>query len=115
LLKGLAGIEPDSKAPGYGTVIIRPIVAQNTDYVKASLRSPYGTVKSAWRKDGDKIIYDITIPVNSDAEIYIPTTVARITENGRALSQSEGIMSVREKDEYSCLHVESGQYLFMAF
>jgi alpha-L-rhamnosidase len=115
LIKGLAGIEPDSKAPGYRTVIIRPIVAQKTDYVAASLTSPYGTVKSAWRKDGDKTIYDITIPVNSDAEIYIPTTAARITENGLALSQAKGIISITEKDGYSCLHVESGQYLFTAF
>ncbi|MDR2774090.1 MAG: hypothetical protein LBC19_04995 [Tannerella sp.] len=50
----MAGTEPDSKAPGYRTVIIRPIVAQKTDYVAASLTSPCGTAKSAWRKDDDK-------------------------------------------------------------
>jgi len=36
-------------------------------------RSPYGWINSRWKRKADKIIYELHIPVNSTATLYLPT------------------------------------------
>ncbi|MDR1130278.1 MAG: glycoside hydrolase family 78 protein [Prevotellaceae bacterium] len=71
-IKCLAGIEPDVADPGYRTFNIRPNVVKNLSYAKATLESPYGTIESGWRKENGKVIYDITVPTGSKANICLP-------------------------------------------
>jgi alpha-L-rhamnosidase len=111
-IKGLAGIEPDIENPGYRTVTIRPNVIRKLTYAKAGVESPYGLIESSWRKEGDKVIYDITVPVGSNADIYLPTPVALATESGQPLTQAKGVKISGEKDGYLLIHVESGKYKF---
>jgi alpha-L-rhamnosidase len=82
-IKGLAGIEPDKNDPGYRTVTICPFVPQNLTYAKASITSPYGKIESGWRKENDKVIYEITVPTGSKANVYLP-------ENGEPLQVEAG-------------------------
>jgi alpha-L-rhamnosidase len=82
-IKGLAGIEPDKNDPGYRTVTIRPIVPQNLTYARASITSPYGKIESGWRKENGKVIYEITIPAGSKANIYLPDKVLFQVEAGK--------------------------------
>ncbi len=43
------------------------------DGVKASHRSPYGVIKSEWRKNDDgRIRWKISVPVNCHAIIFLP-------------------------------------------
>jgi alpha-L-rhamnosidase len=110
-IKGLAGIEPDSEAPdGYRTVNIRPIVPRNLTYAKASIVTPFGKVESGWTKTGDNIIYDIVIPIGSAANVRIPATADRITENGLLIEQVKGVAQIAEQDGYLCLKLETGRY-----
>jgi alpha-L-rhamnosidase len=108
-IKGFAGIEPTDEAPGYRTVTIRPIVPRNLTYAKASVVTPYGTVESGWTKTDDGVIYDIVIPVGSDAKVWLPAA-SRITENGAPLAQIAGVASIMEKDGYVCLNLQAGRY-----
>jgi alpha-L-rhamnosidase len=113
-IKGLAGIEPDANDPGYRTITIRPIVPQNLTYARASITSPYGKIESGWRKENEtKIIYEITIPPGSKANIYLPTASSRITENGQPLENTEGIRIVNEQDNETILQAEAGKYTLL--
>jgi alpha-L-rhamnosidase len=111
-VKGLAGIEPDSYAPGYRSFTIRPNVVQNLTYAKAGIESPYGLIESGWRKEGNAIIYDITVPVGSEAHIYLPAKLSKIKEGGQSLTRVTGIKVTEEKDDSVLINAESGKYRF---
>jgi alpha-L-rhamnosidase len=105
-IKKLAGIEPSTGDPAYHTVIIRPTVIKKLSYAKAGLESPYGLIESGWRKENGKIIYDITIPAGSKAEVHFPAPVSKITENGKPLTKAA------EENGHSIINIESGKYRF---
>ncbi|MDR1381475.1 MAG: glycoside hydrolase family 78 protein [Tannerella sp.] len=111
-VKGLAGIEPDASAPGYRTFTVRPNVINRLTYAEASVQSPYGIIKSGWRKDGDRVIYDVTVPVGTAANIHLPATASRITENGQPLENIPEIRVMNRQDNESVIHAEAGKYSF---
>ena len=65
----VAGITPVEDAPGYERVKISPHPDQRLDFVKCSLDTRHGTVKSEWKKTGGGWQYNISTPVR--AEILI--------------------------------------------
>jgi alpha-L-rhamnosidase len=109
-IKGLAGIEPDIADPGYRTFNIRPNVVKNLSYAKATLESPYGTIESGWRKENGKVIYDITVPAGSKANIYLPAAASQITEDGQPLENVQGIQTVNKQAKETVIQAEAGKY-----
>ena len=83
-------------------------------YVKATHRSPYGLIASEWRRDGDKFDWRFTIPPNSTATVYVPTTAAEKVFEGRfPAAQAQGVIFVRFADGAAVFEVGSGSYRFM--
>ena len=35
-------------------------------------RSPAGEIVSGWKYEGDKLVYEVEIPANTEAEIILP-------------------------------------------
>jgi hypothetical protein len=97
--------------PAHHTVIIRPTVIEKLSYAKAGLESPYGLIESGWHKENGKIIYDITVPAGSKAEVHFPAPVSEIIENGKPLAKAAGIKAV-EENGHSVINMESGKYRF---
>ncbi len=64
-----AGIQPVEEAPGYAAVRIAPIPDERLGFVKASLDTKYGLIRSEWRYEGGKVHYEIEIPQGVQAEI----------------------------------------------
>ena len=54
--------------------VLAPEVIPQLDYVDASVETSYGTVRSAWRRDGVKVKFRFTVP---------PGTVADVRWNGK--------------------------------
>lgn len=69
--KALAGINVDPQNPGFKNVILKPHFVEELTYVKASYNSPYGLIKSAWERVGDKIIYKVTVPPGATATLHL--------------------------------------------
>jgi alpha-L-rhamnosidase len=107
-IKVLAGINPSPEGPGYRHFTIRPQTVKRLYYAKAAVESPYGLIESGWRKDKDKnvVIYDISIPVGTDAQLYLPAPASRITENGQPIPYIES------DDGYTKITVKQGKYRF---
>jgi alpha-L-rhamnosidase len=72
LYQVLAGIRPG--APGFKHIVIQPSVVGDLTWVKAQLDSPYGLIKSHWKRVGNKVTMDIDIPANTTASIRVPGT-----------------------------------------
>ncbi len=64
---GLGGISPDPDAPGYKRFFLDPKFPAGLDETKVSLETGYGTIRSAWKREGDDIIWDVEVPQNTSA------------------------------------------------
>jgi alpha-L-rhamnosidase len=113
-IKCLAGMEPDEADPGYRTFRIRPIVVEKLTYAHATLESPYGTIESGWRKaaDGRRVIYSLTVPPGSRANVSLPTAATQITESHRPIEKAKGIRIINSDGSGILFRAEAGRYTF---
>lgn len=70
--QSLAGIVPDNKNPGFKHFFIQPEIVGDMTFVKATYKSIYGNIASAWEKKDGKLILKVEIPVNTSATIKLP-------------------------------------------
>ena len=70
-MEDLAGIRPASN--GYRTLLMQPCFPKDLTFVKASYRSRYGTIASAWERDGNgRITWHINLPRGVKAHVVLP-------------------------------------------
>jgi len=120
LYKCLAGISPAS--PGYSEIAIKPHIIDDLRDVSASIETVRGMTSSSWVKDGNGLHLDVTIPVNSQAEVSVPKMGLEnvtIKESGEIVWEGDsyvggvaGITGGSEDDKYVTFHVGSGSYSF---
>lgn len=70
--KVLGGILPDELEPGFKRIVLRPHFVSGLNFFSASHVSPYGEIKSAWKRQDSKVYYQVVIPSNSYAILYLP-------------------------------------------
>ena len=68
----LAGIGQASDSRGYSHIRLQPRIPEGLSHVSATYRSPYGLIESRWRRDGNMLHWQFTIPANTTAEVCIP-------------------------------------------
>ncbi|GAB3649296.1 hypothetical protein GCM10028791_14550 [Echinicola sediminis] len=86
----LAGIKPGKDSPGFKSIELAPVFVEGLDFVKASYGSPYGEIGSHWRRKGKKIIWEVTVPVNTTAKVTLPQQASsKITMDGKSLKSGE--------------------------
>ncbi len=116
----LAGIKSDPAHPGFKHIIMKPYPARLTGrqvddlkFVKASYLSEYGLIKSNWKKENNQFYWDILIPANTTATIYIPTNqVDKILESGNEASKVMGVKFIKFEDGRAVYELGSGSYHF---
>ncbi len=111
--ENLAGIKPDPNIPGFKHILMKPQVVGDLTYVDASYNSIYGKIVSRWNLTNDKFKWDITIPANSSATVYVPTLNKEdVMEGGKLASNGEGIRFIRWEENLAIFEVKSGKYSF---
>lgn len=81
-----AGIKQVEEYPGYQKIKIAPIPDERLDWLKASLDTRHGQIRSEWKKEETMWRYDIVTPV--EAEIVIGDTV-QVVQPGEYCFYSE--------------------------
>ncbi|MDZ4659565.1 MAG: alpha-L-rhamnosidase C-terminal domain-containing protein, partial [Bythopirellula sp.] len=113
LFEDLAGICPDSEQPGFKHIIMRPQPVGDLTFVKASYLSPYGMIRSHWQKKDKAFDWQITIPANTTATVYLPTTKPdQVTESDTPIADAEGVEFIRREGDHAIYKVGSGSYRF---
>jgi hypothetical protein len=80
--RSLAGLDFDlSRARGQ-QILLRPTAAGDVTSARASYRSAIGFIVSSWKIAGGKFVYDVEIPANASATVYLGG-VARQVPSGR--------------------------------
>ncbi|WP_256758936.1 family 78 glycoside hydrolase catalytic domain [Cohnella sp. WQ 127256] len=114
LYRIVAGIDTDEQGVGYKRIMIRPQPGEGLTWAEGRLDSMYGDIRSYWKKtDNGAMELEVTVPVNTTAEIHLPGAVLEsVRESGASLIQIVGISSVEQGDNAVVLVVGSGQYTF---
>ncbi len=108
--KSLLGI--NAAAPGFKKIIIKPQPSSLT-WAKGFYQSICGTIKSDWRKSDSTFLLQVTIPVNTTAEIWLPAKENNtVTESGKIIDSSSAIKLLRYSNGYAVFSVGSGDYNF---
>jgi len=106
---GLAGISQDENSVGFKHIKIRPQPVGDITWAKGNFHSPYGWIKTDWKKDNNKFILHISIPVNTTATVHIPTGAnSKITMNGTSIDGN----NIKIKDGAAIIETGSGEYSF---
>lgn len=70
--KGIAGINVDENNPGFKNIIFKPQFVSTLEFAEAEHMTPYGRVASTWKRQGDKIYLELTVPTNCRGELILP-------------------------------------------
>ena len=72
MYRNIAGIAADPANPGFKNIIMKPLPDKRLGFAKAEYRSRAGLITSAWRYEGDKWIWDFTVPEGATASVTLP-------------------------------------------
>ena len=70
--ESVAGIASDTSAPGFRHIIMKPVPDRRLGHVDAVYGSASGVIKSSWKYEGDKWIWNFTIPKGCTASVTVP-------------------------------------------
>jgi len=111
--ENLGGIKADPENPAFKHIIMKPNVLGDLTYVDTSFKSSYGRIISNWKLEKDKFIWNITIPANTTATIYVPTlNKEEVMEGNKLASKSDGVSFIGSDDKRAVFKIESGEYTF---
>lgn len=111
--ENLAGIKSDPENPGFEKIVMKPLLADSLQYVDASYHSIHGLIKSDWKRSHHHFYWNISVPGNTQAMIYIPAVEAdKIRESGKEVSEAEGVRFIKMEEGRAILQIGSGNYAF---
>jgi len=115
LYEDLAGIKPDPEQPGFKHILMKPLPVGNLKFVKATHRSPYGLIVSDWKKGGGTFDWQIEVPANTTATVFVPArSLERVLENGMFAKNAAGVKFLRMENGCAVFNVGSGKYHFVS-
>ncbi|HBB90180.1 MAG TPA: alpha-rhamnosidase [Bacteroidales bacterium] len=85
--KAPGGIKPDPEQPGFKNVILEPHFVKGLNHFEARHTGPFGEIVSAWKREGDQVVYNAVIPPNSTATLRL--------EDGRIMKLKAGKVEIR--------------------
>ncbi|MPN49995.1 hypothetical protein SDC9_197620 [bioreactor metagenome] len=108
--KALGGIFPDEDQPGFKNTVLKPNFVKGLTHFEASHESPYGNIISSWRRKGKTIEYEVTVPANSTATLYL--NGKSIRENNKPLEKNSLIEINKSDPGMHILRLKAGSYSF---
>jgi alpha-L-rhamnosidase len=109
--RSLLGINPAS--PGFEKILIKPQPTGDLRWAKGSYESIKGKIKSDWKIEGDQFLISLEIPINTKAELWIPSKTGGAIKEGNATLDSN-VKFVGYKDGYAVIEIGSGIYSFQS-
>ncbi|MDT0677181.1 glycoside hydrolase family 78 protein [Autumnicola musiva] len=109
--ENLAGIK--SAQPGFRKIEMNPVFIDGLDHVGATYESVYGTINSTWEKNNKIFSWNISVPGNTTALVYIPAASKQgVKEGGESIFSVKGIKFMRMESGRAIFEVGSGKYSF---
>lgn len=68
----VSGINIDEENPGYKHFVLAPHPGGGLTNANAEFDSMYGKIKSAWKIEGNNVVYNVEVPANTTATVILP-------------------------------------------
>jgi alpha-L-rhamnosidase len=108
---GVVGIKQAPGSVAYRELMIKPTPVGDLTHAKGHYTTPQGTARSEWRRDVTGITrFDVTIPANTKATVYVPATSAAQTF---VATGSGDARYLRYEDGYQVYDVAAGDVVFL--
>jgi hypothetical protein len=109
----LGGIQQESSSIAYKHIVIKPCIVGNITSAITSFESPYGTIRTEWKKGSNSFNIKIQIPENTTALVYLPEAGnSSVFESGMSIKSSSGISFIKKEKRYLVYKVGSGKFNF---
>ena len=95
----------DPQAVAFKSFVICPEPVEGLGWVQAEHDSPYGLIRSEWKKTGDRFRLEVEVPVNTTATVYLPVK----PDAKNVVSDVPATPSDRDRMAF---RVGSGRYVF---
>jgi alpha-L-rhamnosidase len=79
---GGSAATPDPAVCAFQKFIVAPEFIPQLSHVSASVMSMYGRISVGWRRDGEKITVNVTVPPNATAVLRLPGSPDRTLSAG---------------------------------
>jgi len=113
MFENLGGIKSSDSLPAFKQIIMKPSFAAGLNEANAAYESAYGKIASHWKKQDNQLIWDIDIPANASAAIYLPAKSAdNVTESGQPAMKVAGITYQTYEKGNAIFIIGSGHYMF---
>ncbi|MFO7825618.1 MAG: family 78 glycoside hydrolase catalytic domain [Cyclobacterium sp.] len=110
--KGLGGIQPTDEAAGFKRILLKPSFPDDLEWVEAGHQSPYGWIRSHWKREGERIRWEVEVPGNSSAEIRLPAELTdELRLNGKQVAATDLVSGADTAGPYIGLLVASGRHV----
>jgi alpha-L-rhamnosidase len=111
MFDSVAGIGVDSDQPGFKHIVIHPRPNEKMTSAEGSFDSIHGKITTKWKVEAGRFSLEVTIPANTTATVYVPTTDAKqVMESGKPVDQVSGVKVVSADASTLMLEVPSGSY-----
>jgi len=103
----------DVLQPGFRQILIAPQPGGGLTSAQGCYDSVQGPISNAWTYTGNTFNMTVTIPPNTTAQVWVPTTNASaIAESGVPAASSPGVTYVGISNNAAVYTVGSGNYIF---
>jgi len=114
LYDGLGGIRQAKNSIAFHHIKIAPEPVGKLHSVNVSFQSPYGLIRSQWKKEHRRFSLNVTIPANTKATIYLPARRhQKINEDGISVSKQNYVKKMGYESGKAIVDVGSGTYHFI--
>jgi alpha-L-rhamnosidase len=73
----------------------------------------HGKIESHWKIEGSTFALSVTVPANTTATVYLPTSdAASVREGNKPVPEVAGIKLVRTEKGFAVYEIGSGTYKF---
>jgi alpha-L-rhamnosidase len=108
LYRYVAGLDVDADAPGYKHILFAPHPGGGLKNADATFHSLYGMIKSSWKIEDNKLVYDVIVPANTTATVTLPGAQAdQVILNGKVIKEG-----INQLDKGVLIELGSGSYQF---
>jgi alpha-L-rhamnosidase len=106
--ENLAGIKASS--PAFEQIKMKPELIAGLDHVSASYHSAFGDIKSSYARTSAQFRWNITIPANTTAIVYVPAKKKEDVSE-KLIGQNE-LKFIRMENDRAIYELGSGDYAF---
>ncbi|EOZ99636.1 Alfa-L-rhamnosidase [Indibacter alkaliphilus LW1] len=109
------GIQRDLSSPGFQKFVLQPKPDPDEvmTWAKGHYDSMYGRIESSWKIEEDSIIYEFSVPTNTEAILKLQASdITQVILSGKLLKEALGIKVLDQEEGIVKILLGSGRYQF---